>query len=178
MKQYQFKDVLYMGKKNVIQVENMAKESVGNIEKSDISECEKGNVVSFTAHNGPQIKVGIKKRNIKNLLVATYIIETEEETYFLKDKPGNSLLYFCVVGNIDGQDIRIEENWNSEIEVKTDKVRIATIKANEFTFKTTIRTEDNICESSLLFAVVVLMYFMYKIYKNESEFIENILFDE
>ena len=178
MKQYQFNDVLYMQKKHAIQVENMANESVGNIEKADISGCEKGNVVSFTAHNGPQIKIGIKKRNIKNLLVATYIIETEEETYFLKDKPGNSILYFCVVGNIDGQDIRIEENWSSEIEVKTDQVRIATIKANEFTFKTTIRTEDNICESSLLFAVVVLMYFMYKIYKNESEFIENILFDE
>ena len=25
--------------------------------------------------------------------------------------------------------------------------------------------------------VIILMYFMYKIYKNESEFIENILFD-
>ena len=177
MKQYQFKDVLYMGKKNVIQVENMAKESVGNIEKADISGCEKGNVVSFTAHNGPQIKIGIKKRNIKNLLVATYIIETEEETYFLKDKPGNSLFYFCVVGNIDGQDIRIEENWRSEIEVKIDKIHVSTIKANEFTFKTTIFIEDIINESSLLFAVIILMYFMYKIYKNESEFIENILFD-
>ena len=177
MKQFQFKDVSYMGKKNVIQVENIAKESVGNIEKADISGCEKGNVVSFTAHNGSQIKIGIKKRNIKNLLVATYIIETEEETYFLKDKPGNSLLYFCVVGNIDGQDIRIEENWNSEIEVKIDNIHVSTIKANDFTFKTTIFIEDNINESSLLFAVVVLMYFMYKIYKNESEFIENLLFD-
>src|SRR5690625_682252 len=177
MKQYQFKDVLYMGKKNVIQVENNKRESVGNIEKADISGCEKGNVVSFTAHNGSQIKIGIKKRNIKNLLVATYIIETEEETYFLKDKLGNSLLYFCVVGNIDGQDIRIEENWNSEIEVKIDQIHIATIKANEFTLKTTILVEESIYETSFLFAVIVLMYFMYKIYKNESEFIENILFD-
>lgn len=66
-----------MGKKNVIQVENNEKESVGNIEKADILGCEKGNVVSFTVHNGSQIKIGIKKRNIKNLLVATYIIETE-----------------------------------------------------------------------------------------------------
>jgi len=49
---------------------------------------------------------------------------------------------------------------------------------NEFTFKTTIFIEDNIYESSLLFAVIILMHFMYKIYKDESEFIENILFDE
>lgn len=180
MKQYQFNDVLYMKRKNVIQVENKEKESVGFIKKADISGSEKSSVVSFTAHahNESEIKIGIKKRRIKNLLVGTYIIETEEKTYFLKDKPGNSLLYFCVVGNIDGQDIRIEENWSSEIEVKIDQIHIATIKANEFTFKTTILTEDNICESSLLFAVVVLMHFMYKIYKNESEFIENILFDE
>jgi|SRR5690625_728113 len=178
MRQYQFNDVLYMKKKNVIQVENGEKESVGIIEKADISGCEKSSVVSFTAHNESEIKIGIKKRKIKNLLVATYIIETEEGTYLLKDKPGNSLLYFCVVGNIEGQDIRIEENWSNELEVKIDKIHIATIKANEFTFKTTILIDDNIYESSLLFAVIILMYFMYKIYKSESEFIENILFDE
>src|SRR5690625_1858633 len=120
MKQYQFNDVVYMKKKNAIQVENREKESVGTIGKADISGCEKRSVVSFTAHKGSEIKIGIKKRNITNLLVATYIIKTEEKTYFLKDKPGNSLLYFCVVGNIDGQDIRIEENWSSEIEVKID----------------------------------------------------------
>ena len=78
----------------------------------------------------------------------------------MKDKPGNSLLYFCVVGNIDGQDIRIEENWSNEIEVKIDQIHIATIKTNEFTFKTTIFIEDNIYESSLLFAVIILMYFI------------------
>ncbi len=61
--------------------------------------------------------------------------------------------------------------------MKIDQIHIATIKANEFTLKTTILTEDNIYESSLIFAVTILMYFMYKIYKNESEFIENILFD-
>lgn len=103
MKKYQFNDVRYMKKKNAIQVENREKESVGTIEKADITGCEKRSVVSFTAHKGSEIKIGIKKRNIKNLLVATYIIETEEKTYFLKDKPGNSLLYFCVVGKIDEQ---------------------------------------------------------------------------
>ncbi|GGP08687.1 hypothetical protein [Oceanobacillus neutriphilus] len=177
MKQYQFSDVLYLNRRNAIQVENKEKEDIGTIEKSDISGCEKGSVVSFIAHNGSPIKIGIKKRNIKSLLVATYVIKTEEKTYFLKDKPGNSLLYFCVVGNIDGQDIRIEENWSSDIEVKIDQIHIATIKVNELTFKTTILIEDNIYESSILFAITILMYFMHKTYKNESEFIENILFD-
>lgn len=152
-------------------MENREKKSVGTIEKASISRCEKRSVASFTAFKGSKMKIGIKKRNIKNLLVATYIIETEEQTYFLKDKPGNSLLYYCVIGNIDEQDIRIEENWSGEIEVKIDQIHIVTIKANEFS-KITILTEDNISGSSLLFTVTILMYFMYKIYKKESEFID------
>ena len=46
------------------------------------------------------MKIGIKNRKFKNLLVAIYI---EEQTYFSKDKPGNSLLYYCVIVNIDEQ---------------------------------------------------------------------------
>jgi len=61
--------------------------------------------------------------------------------------------------------------------VKIDNIHVSTIKANDFTFKTTIFIEDNINESTLLFAVIILMYFMYKVYKNESEFIENLLID-
>lgn len=177
MKQYQFNDVLFMRKKKAILVENMNKESVGMIEKADLSGCEKRSAMSFTTHNGSEVKIGIKKRTIKNFLVATYIIESDEGIYVFKDKSGNSLLYFCVVGKMNDKDIRIEENWSSEIEVKIDQVHVATIKTNEFTFKTTILMEDSVRESSVLFAIIILMYFMYKIYKNETDFIENILFD-
>lgn len=177
LKQYQFNDVLYMKKEKAIALKNEAKKIIGRIEKADISGCEKGRVFSFTDNNEITVRMGIKKRGIRNFLVATYVIKTERKTYFFKDKPGNSLLYFCVEGDIDGQDIRIEENWSEEIEVKMDQIHIATIKVNDITFKTTILTEDNIYESSIHFTVTVLMYFMYKIYKNESEFIESILFD-
>lgn len=177
LKRYQFKDVLFMKKGKTLTVENDEKEFVGIIEKADVSECEKGHTFSFIIDGGTPVVIGIKKRSIKNFLVATYIIKTEGKTYALKDKVGNSLLYFCVEGDIDGQTIRIEENWSEDIEVKVDQTLIATIKANELTFKTTIFIENNISKSSILFAVTVLMYFMYKIYKSESEFIENILLD-
>lgn len=177
MKRYQFKDVLYMKKGKVLTVENEEKESIGFIEKADIPECEKGHVFSFTANDGATVVMGIKKRGIKNFLVATYVIRAEEKSYTLKDKAGNSLLYFCVQGDIDGRNIRFEENWSKEIEVKIDQTHRATIKLDDFSCKTIILVEDNICESSLLFGVTVLMYFMYKIYKDESEFVESILFD-
>ena len=166
-----------MKKGKVLSVENKEKESIGLIEKADISGCEKGHVFSFTANDGTMVVMGIKKRGIKNFLAATYVIRTAGKTYALKDKVGNSLLYFSVVGDLDGKNIRIEENWSGEIEVKIEQAHIATIKANEFTFETTILIEDNICESSIAFAVTVLMYFMYKVYKSESELIESILFD-
>lgn len=57
------------------------------------------------------------------------------------------------------------------IEVEIDQIHIPTIKANEIS-KTTILTEDNISGSSFLCTVTILMYFMYKIYKKASEFID------
>ncbi|MDY0404169.1 hypothetical protein P5G51_000985 [Virgibacillus sp. 179-BFC.A HS] len=177
MKRFEFKDALYIKKGKVLPVANEEREHIGFIEKVDISGCEKGHGFTFTDNDGTTVAIGIQKRGIKNLLAATYLIKTTNETYTLKDKVGNSLLYFCVEGNIDGKNIRVEENWSKEVEVKVDHTHIATIRPADFSFHTIILVEDNLCESSILFAVVVLMYFMYKIYKNESEFIEDILFD-
>lgn len=53
-------------------------------------------------------------------------MKTEGNAYAFKDKVGNSLLYFCVEDDIDGQSIRVEENWSKEIEVKIDQTHIAT----------------------------------------------------
>lgn len=167
-----------MKKSRVLPVENEKKESIGIIEKADISGCEKEHSFSFTFNDGTTVAMGIKKRGIKNFLAATYIIKTEDTTYAIKDKAGDSLLYFCVVGDIDGKNIRIDENWSEEVEVKIDQIHIATIKPDNLSLKTTIIfVEDNFCESSTFFAVTVMMYFMYKIYKKESAFIENLMFD-
>src|SRR5699024_10283488 len=53
----------------------------------------------------------LKNVESKNILTATYIVESSKEHFTLKDKPGNSLLYFCVEGIINEQTVRIEENW-------------------------------------------------------------------
>src|SRR5699024_4013242 len=124
------KDVLYMKKGRAITVNNEEKETVGIIEKEDIAGCEKGHVFSFTANDGAKIVMGIKKRGIKDFLVAKYVVKMAEETYMLKDKVGNNLLYFCVEGNIEGENIRDEEKWSREIEVKMSKTDIDSIKTS------------------------------------------------
>lgn len=177
MKQYHFEDVLYMKKGRILHVKNEKRESIGHIKKEDISECEKGGSFSLTFNDETTVVMGIEKRSLKNFLVATYIIKMEGMTYALKDKAGNSLLYFCVLGEIDGKNIQIYENWSEEVEVKIDGTHIATIKPDNFSFKTRILIDDNFDESCTFFAVTVLIYFMYKIYKKETAFIENLISD-
>src|SRR5699024_7981558 len=174
----QFKDVLDMAKESALTVDNKEKETDGISEKEDIAGREKGHVYSITTNDGAKIIMRIKTRGIKDIFVDKYVVKIAEETYMLKDKVGNNLLYFCVEGNIEGENIRVEENWSREIEVKVSKTHIATIKpSNDLSFKTIILIGAHIHEKSIYFAISVLMYFMYKIYKNESDFIENILFD-
>src|SRR5690625_2264649 len=177
MRIYYLKDILFMNKEKVITVENDMKERVGYIKKADMYQCEKGHAFSYSTNDDQTIRMGIQKRGIKNLFVATYLIDLENKKYILKDQPVKNLLYFCVEGEIDGQIIKIEENWSGDIEVKVDDDQIATIILNELTFKTTIHFVNHMKETSILFAITILMYFMFKIYKDESEFIQELLFD-
>lgn len=177
MKQYHLSDVLFMGKEKAIAVENEGNKQVGFIKKIAMPECEKGHAFSFTTNNTSIVRVGIKKRGIKDLFVPSYLIQTNDKNYRLKDKAGNNLFYFCVEGKMDEQSIRVEENWSGDVEINVNGSNYALIRSNDFTLKTTIEFVDDIRESSALFGVTLLMYFMYKIYKNESEFMEEMLFD-
>lgn len=177
MRAYQFKDLLYLKKDEAIAVVNAEEAAVGSIKKANLKDCEKGHAFSFVTNEGNTVSMGIKKRGLNNLLAATYIIEFGEDTYLFKDKPGNILLYFCVTGELDGEQFRIEENWQQEIEIKVDQALVATIKPNDLTFKTNIQIDEDISVANPIFGITILMYFMYKIYKNESGIIEDLLFD-
>src|SRR5690625_3982359 len=177
MSKYYFKDALFMNKKKVLSVVNDMKECVGYIKKAEMDKCEKGHTFSYSINDDQTVRMGIQKRGIKSLFVPTYLIDMEDKKYTLKDQPVKNLLYFCVEGEIDGQIIKIEEKWSGDIEVKVDDDQIATIILNELTFKTTIHIVNHIKETSILFAITILMYFMFKIYKDESEFIKELLFD-
>jgi len=176
MRKYQFKDALFMREKNTISVEDEQQNQVGYIKLVNIPNCEKRHAFSFTIGENQVIKMGIKKRGITNFLVATYIVQTKGKEYTLIDKVGNNLLYFCVEGEIKKKKIRVEENWQGDMEVKIDGEQVAFVKGNEWTGETKIHIKAN-HESPLLLAITLLMYFMYKIYKDEADFIENLVFD-
>lgn len=175
MRLYQIDDVLFMRKNKGIFVYNKTDEKIGFISLIDMPECEKRHAFSFNPETGAPTRMGIKKRGIKNILTATYIVESSKEHFTLKDKPGNSLLYFCVEGIINEQTVRIEENWDKELEIKVNNEHVALVKQHEWTLKTNIQIDDSIKESSILFSVIIFSLFFYKIYNDETNFIENIL---
>jgi len=176
MKKYQFKDVLFMRKKSIITVEDEQQSPVGSIKLTKLSGCEQRHSFSFTIGENEVVKMGIKKRGITNLLVATYILYINGKKYILKDKVGNNLLYFCVDGQIEEENIRVEENWRGDMEVKVDGRQVAIVKGDKWSGETKVHINAD-DDSPLLLAITILMYFMYKIYNDEADFIENLIFD-
>ncbi len=172
MKQYFFREVVYIDRGKAFEVVNEEQECVGFIGEADILDCEKEHTFSFTSNKGYKVSMGIKKRDIYNFLIARYVIEAGGKNYFLKDKTGSSLLYFCVVGEIEGEKLLVEENWSKDVEVKIHGRQIAAIKKENFSLKPIFLIDELLDESSLLFAIIFLMYFMYKIYNKETAFIE------
>jgi|SRR5690625_360239 len=178
MREYHFKDVLFKNKKKTIIVENAKQEHIGSVQMIDIEGCEQGSSFSYAPANEKIVQMGIQKRRLKNILFPLYTIKRGSQTYTFRDKPGYNLLYFCVVGKINDQTVTFEENWNGDIDLKIDNVQRATIKMNEFTLKTTILVDQTINETSIFFAVTVLIYFMFKIYEDEAELIQELLLDD
>jgi len=176
MNKYHFKNKVLKSKGKVMVVENVHKDSIGYIKKTDLIDCERGSVFSYTVHNGGTFVMGIKKRGFKNILTPTYLIQTNEKSYTLKDKAWNNLLYFCVTGRMNGYGISIEETWSGDLEVTLDQEQIAIIQTNNLRMNTILIKKD-ISETSIFFATIILMYFMYKIYKDEADFVEDLLFE-
>src|SRR5690625_3218120 len=109
MRQYHFSDPIMMNKNKAIVVENDQKKQIGYIEKAEMPGCEKGNTFSFIVKDEGVVTLGIQKRSIKDIIVPTYKIKTNFHEYKLRDKFGNNLLYFSVVGEIAGDKITIDE---------------------------------------------------------------------
>lgn len=102
-----------MDKKKMFVVDDK-QENIAEISKVTHPENERG--TSFILRqNSMETHLGIKKGR---LLFATYHIEMDEERWTLKDNAFRSIIHFCVEGEINGNKIRFEKNWQKEVDVK------------------------------------------------------------
>ena len=168
---FKIKDVLLFNEKKSVNVLNNDDHVIAEVKKLSFSGNEKGKTFVLE-QNGEQSILGIKKGR---LIFATYRFQINDEEFILKDNPVNSILYFCVNGVIHGKKLRIEENWNKEIELKVDGQKVALIKPKSLALEATVLMNEEALHHSQLFSLTCLMYFMYKIYKDETEIIENMI---
>lgn len=161
--------------KTDIDVTDSNKVKIGTIKRIELESCEKNHTFSFQPLNGDCVQIGIKKRSMKEMFAPKYIIVTSNNEYELQDNAWKNILFFSVSGTIDEQTIDIEENWRGELETKVEGKRIAIVSFGEISSKIKIRVAKQMNVSALLFAVVILFPFMFKIYEKETGFFENII---
>ncbi|KAB8136825.1 hypothetical protein F9U64_10015 [Gracilibacillus oryzae] len=178
MNKYYINDVPFsLSNKKAISVMDEHGVEKGYITKSKLSNLEKGSVFSYTCtENQQSFILGIKKNGLKRFVLAEYELLFEQDSYYLSDNIGKNLLYFSVDGKWNDQDILFEENWSGDIELKVNKVHMATIKINDGIFKTVFEFSESLEESNIIFAATFLMYFMVKIYNEETAIIEELFF--
>lgn len=170
---FKIQDVFLSNENKHVKVLDDEDRVIAEIMKAPILGYEKGN--SFVLkRNGEQTVLGIKKGR---LVFASYRFQINSEEFILKDNTINSLLYFCVDGVVHGKKLRIEENWDHKLEVKVDGQKVALIEPNAFSLGATILMDEEASRDLLLFSLSCMMYFMYKIYKDETKIIES-MFDE
>ncbi|OEH55976.1 hypothetical protein AQ616_00210 [Oceanobacillus sp. E9] len=162
--------------KKAIHLVDENEEVVGEITGIRKEGYERNNVFDFKPVEGSSTIVGIKKRNWKNVIQPSYGVIHGDQTYTLKDKLGDNLLYFCVTGVIESEDIYIEEDWKEDIIFKVNKQKVAVIRPPKLTGKTIFKIDEQILPDHRLFGVIILMVFMYQIYNKEAAFIMDLLF--
>lgn len=174
MKQYQFKLSVDSNSK-VLAIEDDNNETVGHVEKAVLKNCEEQNTYSYTTTGGTAVTLGLKRRRFKDLNISKYIIVTEDAQHVFKEKPGRNLLQFKVVGQLDEHHMKVEENSDGDMEAYIDKKHVATVKEKGSGGNTAIMTDSELDDLPGKFGIIVLMYFMYKLYKRETWYVAKLL---
>lgn len=159
----------------IVTVEDADRKVIGEIERGVIRGCEEDTTYSFIPTDGETVTVGMKKRRFRDMNIARFIISTESGDYKIKERPGKSLIKFKVYGSLGDNLILIEENHNGDMNVYYNKKHLLSVVEVQKGRKVKVSAVDNADVHSVEFAVGLLMFFMYKVYKREKWHIEQVL---
>ncbi len=168
-------EISIMNKKQQVVIADDAGEEYGRIERSVLRNCDRRNTYQFVDPGGQKVVVGMKKRRFRDLNVASYIVQSENYEFKLKERPGTNLLYFKVEGKYDNKHITLDEDWKGNLEVYFHGSHVMTVIEDPVTGETQITLGEKFNTKSLAFVIGVLMFFMFKAYKRENWHIERAL---
>lgn len=176
MRLFNLQDLIYFSKDKHLILKNPEGEEVGFVSREAVEGYEKNHVFSYTSFDRQnKITLGIRRSGFKRIVMAEYEVHVNGNVYELKDKIGNNFLYFCVTGRLEDQLVHFEENWEREVEVTIQGQNVASIRENKKDLRAAFQFNDEVEERSVLFGSTILMYFMLKIYRKESGFLEDFL---
>ena len=174
MEQFTYKIQIQNKKQNVVIIDDDDK-VYGSIQRSVLRNCDKRSTFQFLSSSGDKVVLGMKKRRFRDLNVASYIVQSDNYEFKLKERPGSNLLYFKVDGKFDNKYITLAEDWKGNLEVYYHASHVVTIIEDPVSGETTIALGEKFEVNSLSFIIGVLMFFMYKTYKREDWYIERAL---
>ncbi|MCD2137647.1 hypothetical protein [Salinicoccus halitifaciens] len=174
MQQFKYKISIVDKKQNVVIADDDGGE-YGTITRSVLRNCDRRNTYQYMGTDGSTVVIGMKKRRFRDLNVASYIVQSDNYEFKLKERPGTNLLYFKVEGKFDNKRISLDEDWNGNLEVYFHGSHVMTVIEDPVTGETQINSGEKFNERSFPFIIGVLMFFMFKAYKRESWHIERAL---
>lgn len=174
MQQLKYK-ISIIDKNQQVVIADDAGEEYGTIERSVLRNCDKRNTYQFVDTDGEKVVIGMKKRRFRDLNVASYIVQSDNYEFKLKERPGTNLLYFKVEGKFDSKSITLDEDWSGNLEVYFHGSHVLTVIEDPVTLETRITLGKKFSVKSFPFIIGVLMFFMFKAYKRENWHIERAL---
>lgn len=168
-------DITIIDKKQNVVISDDAGEEYGTIMRSVLRNCDKRHTYQFVDPGGDKVVIGMKKRRFRDLNVASYIVQSDNYEFKLKERPGTNLLYFKVGGKFDNKHITLDEDWQGNLEVYFHGSHVLTVIEDPVTSETRINLSGKFNTKSFPFIIGVLMFFMFKAYKREDWYIERAL---
>lgn len=139
---------------------------VGDIFATTISGCDEKNTYGFQHVNGTEVLLGIQRRRFKDLNIAKYTVEYSGKHFTFRERKLLNFMNFRVDGTVLDTPYVFQDDKEITLTMQREDNLIGTINDHK------IYVEDTTdIETSLM----ILMYFMFKLYKREDYHISKIL---
>lgn len=139
---------------------------LGNIFATTIIGCDEKNTYGFQHINGTEVLLGIQNRRFKDLNVAKYTVECSGEHYTLKERKFHNFMNFRVDGTVQDTAYIFQDDKEVTLTMYDEDNLIGTM--NDYKIYV-----DEITDIEI--SLMILMYFMFKLYKREDYHLAKIL---
>ncbi|MCK1976898.1 hypothetical protein LNK15_07515 [Jeotgalicoccus huakuii] len=145
---------------------NEKNELIGDIFATTISGCDDKNTYGFKHKSGTEILLGLQNRRFKDLNVAKYTVEYQGVHYTLKERKLRNFMNFHVEGVVDNTTYIFKDDKEVTLTMYRDDDLLGTM--NDHKIYTGETSDVETC-------LIILMYFMYKLYKREDYHLAKLL---